>query len=166
MISAHWKHLVSGLLLATALCGPLLAHQDALVQLEGKTLVGLPRQYSPAELDLEAFRLRIGQHVMEFSPLLQSFFRRQPYDLQVRASWYHANEDGSLPPYLTLHITPKGRDYTYRVLFALDTLRLIDISVDLRGSEGPPETYTMQHLRIALSDFERKQIEESIKIVR
>jgi hypothetical protein len=165
MIRAHWKYFVSGLLLATALCGRLLAHQDVLIRLEGKTLVGLPHQYSPAELDLEAFRLRVGQHVMEFSPLLQSFFRRQPYDLRVSASWYHGNEDGGLPPYLALHITPKRRDYAYRLLFALDTLRLIDISVDLHGSQGPPETYTMQHLRIALSDFERKQIEESIKDV-
>src|SRR3954447_17824360 len=99
MISAHWKHLVSGLLLATALCGPLLAHQDTIIRLEGKNLVGLPPQYSPAELDLEAFRLRIGKHVMEFSPLLRGFFRRQPYDLQVVASWYLDNHDGSLPPY-------------------------------------------------------------------
>jgi hypothetical protein len=166
MMSTGRKHLIVCLLVVLGSCRSLLAHQDTIIRLEGKTLIGLPSQYSPAELDLKALRLRIGRHVMEFSPLLKSFFRRQPYDLQVLASWYHDNKDGSLPPYLTLHITPKGRDYSYGVMFVLDTLRVIDVSVALRGSEGPPETFTMQSLRIALSDFEKKQIEESIKDVR
>jgi len=166
MMSTRRKHLIVCLLAALALCRSLSAHQDTIIRLEGRTLIGLPNQYSPAELDLEALRLRIGRHSMVFSPLLRSFFRRQPYDLQVLASWYHDNEDGSLPPYLTLHITPKGRDYSYDVVFALDTLRVIDVSVALRGSKGPPETFTVQSLRIALSDFEKKQIEESVKDVQ
>ena len=164
-MSARRKCLIVFLLVALASRRSLLAHQDTIIRLEGNTLIGLPSQYSPAELDLEALRLRIGRHSMLFSPLLRSLFRRQPYDLQVLASWYHDNEDGSLPPYLTLHITPKGRDYSYGITLALDTLRLIDISVALRGSAGSPETLTMQSLRVAISDFEKKQIEESIKDV-
>jgi hypothetical protein len=165
MVSAHRKHLIVSLLVALASCHPLFAHQDTLIRLEGKTLIGLPGQYSPAELDLEALRLRIGRHSMEFSPFLKSFFRRQPYDLQIVASWYHSNQDGTLPPYLSFHIKPKGRDYTYRIIFALDTLRMIDVSVALQGSAGPPETFTEQHLRIALSDLQKKEIEESVKDV-
>ncbi len=142
------------------------AHQNTIIRLEGKTLVGLPSQYSPAELDLDALRLRIGGHVMVFPPLLRSFFQRQPYDLEVSASWYHGDDGGTLPPYIVLQITPRGRDYSYSVALALDTLRLIDLSVSLRGSAGPPETLTMQTLRIALTDFDKKQIDESIRDVR
>jgi hypothetical protein len=142
-------------------CGPLFAHQETIIRLEGKTLVGLPSKYSPAELDLEALRLRIGGHVMEFSPLLRSFFKRQPYDLAVSASWYH---DG--PPYLVLEVTPKGRDYSYGIVLPLDTLLSPDIYVKLRGTLGPPETFTMQTLQIALSDFDKKQIAELVKDVR
>jgi hypothetical protein len=135
------------------------------IVLDGKKLVGLPAEYSPAELDLDAFRLRIGRHAMEFTPLLRSFFQRQPYDLDVSASWYH-DEDGTSPPYIVLHITPKGRDYSYSVVLALRTLRVVDISVTLRGSPGPPETDTMQTLRVALTDYEKQQIKNSVKSVR
>ncbi len=165
MMRARRQYLIP-LLALWASCTGAFAHQDTIIRLEGKALVGLPSQYSPAELDLEAFRLQIGRRVMQFSPMLRGFFLRQPYDLKVSASWYHENDYVTLPPYLVLHVTPKGRDYTYRVLLALDTLRLIDVSVDLRGSAGPPETFTIQTLRIDLSDYDKKLIEESVKDVR
>ena len=144
----------------------LLGHQNTVVRLEGKKLVGLPAEYSPAELDLDAFRLRIGRHLMEFTPLLRSFFERQPYDLEVSASWYHDDADGTLPPYIVLQVTPKGRDYSYSVALALDTLRLIDISISLRGAAGPPETNTMQTLQVALTEYEKQQIKKSVTSVR
>jgi hypothetical protein len=142
------------------------AHVDTIIELRGKALVGLPTQYSPAELDLEAFRLRVGGHAMDFSDLLKSFFQRQPYTLQILASWYHDDPSGQLPPYLVLQITPKGRDYTYHVLLALDTLRLLDLSVALRSSRVPPEKFSEQTLRIALTDLQRKEIDDSIRDVR
>jgi hypothetical protein len=40
--------------------GALFAHRDALIQLKGTQLVGLPGKFAPAELDLKAARLRIG----------------------------------------------------------------------------------------------------------
>jgi hypothetical protein len=145
---------------------PCDAHVDTIIQLRGKTLVGLPSQYSPAELDLEAFRLRVGRHVMQFSPLIREFFERQPYDLQVLASWYHDDSSSHLPPYLVLAITPKGRDYTYHVALALDTLRLLDVSVRLRSSKVPPDKFTEETLQIALTDLQKKEIEQSVKDVR
>ena len=145
---------------------PCDAHVDTIIPLRGKTLVGLPSQYSPAELDLGAFRLRVGRHVLQFSPLLRSFFQRQPYDLQVLGSWYHDDSTGQFPPYLVLEITPKGRDYTYRVTLALDTLRLLDLSIGLRSSRQPPEAVTEQTLSIALTDAQKKDFEESVRDVR
>jgi hypothetical protein len=160
MIRARLSYFVVGAAIGFISCAAAFAHVDTGIELKGKTLVGLPSQYSPAELDLEAFRIRIGHHVMEFSPFLSSFFRRQPYDLQVLASWYHEG-----PPYLVLQITPKGRDYSYDVVLSLDTLRLLGLSVDLRSAKEPPEGFTMQTLPIELTDFQKKQIDESIKDV-
>src|SRR5262245_50366134 len=50
----------------------LMAHKDAIIQLNGTSLTGLPKNYAPAELDMTAFRLRIGNRQMSFSPLLRS----------------------------------------------------------------------------------------------
>ena len=166
IVSLRVKDFVMYMLLGVILCGSLSADVDTIVHLKGKALVGLPTQYSPAELDLEAFRLRVGPHVMEFTPLLRGFFQRQPYDLQISGSWYSDHEQGRSPPYLLLEITPKGRDYTYRVTFDLNTLRLLGTSVTLRSSTAPPDAFTEQTLQIALTDLERKQIDESIKVVR
>ena len=148
------------------LCAPASAHQNTVIRLEGKKLVGLPPEYSPAELDLDAFRLRIGRHVMEFTPLLRSFFERQPYDLEVSASWYHDDAVGGLPPYIVLQITPKARVYSYSVVLALNTLRVIEVSVALRGSAGPPETMTMQTLPVALTEHEKQKLENAVTSVR
>src|SRR5436190_23376071 len=130
MTRARLGYLIVSVLVSAMASSSAFAHVDTIIELKGKALVGLPSEYAPAELDLEAFRLRIGHHVMEFSPLLRSFFKRQPYDLQVLASWYHEG-----PPYIVLAITPKGRDYSYKVALALDTLRLVGLSVDLRSSK-------------------------------
>lgn len=162
LASVRVKHFVSYTLLGVILCGSLFADVDTIVDLKGKAIVGLPTTYSPAELDLEAFRLRVGQHVMEFCPLFKGFFKRQPYDLQISGSW----GPGQKPPYLLLQITPKGRDYTYRLLFDLNTLRLLGVFVTLRSSMDPPEAYTEQTLQVALTDAEKKEIDASIKVVR
>ncbi len=120
--------------------------------------MGLPSTYQPAELDLKAFRLRIKNHVMDFSPLLKSFFDL-PYDLEITSSWFH--DPHILPPYLALHIHPKQKDYSYGVLFALDTLRVIEVTVVLHESKS-----TTQRLDIALSDGQKQDIRNSIRKIR
>lgn len=95
---------------------------------------------------------------MEFSPLLRSFFD-EPYDLEVSSSWYH--ERDILPPYLLLDIHPKKKDFRFQILFALETLSVIEVSVVLQESKT-----TKQELPIALSEDQKKQIRESIKNVR
>src|SRR5678815_466511 len=105
-MKGHLRRMAFCALIAGLLCASASAHVETVIRLEGKKLVGLPSRYSLAELDLEDLRLRINGHAMKFSPLLRSFFLRQPYDLELSASWYHEG-----PPYLVLHVTPKGRDY-------------------------------------------------------
>jgi hypothetical protein len=138
--------------------GSLLAHEDTIIGLENKKLVGLPKEYTPAELDLKDFRILIKDHAMAFSPLLKSFFD-QPYDLKILASWYHDRQ--VLPPYLLLHIQPKKKDFRYELLLSLDTLVLLQLSKVLQESDS-----TTRRLPIALSDAEKEEIRKSIKKIR
>jgi hypothetical protein len=133
----------------------LHAHMDQIIEVKGTALVGLPDEYSPAELEMTAFRLRIGKHEMTFSPYLTNFFE-EAYDLRITASWDHGPE--LLPPYINLHIKPKGKDYSYKLLLNLRTLDLIEFSVVLKtsGSKTWP-------LPIALDDRTKKEIRESIR---
>ncbi len=134
------------------------AHRDTRIELRGVKLVGLPPEYSPAELDLKGRRLRIKDHEMKISGLLESFFD-QPYDLQVHSSWYHDHH--ILPPYLELEIRPKKKDYGFEILLELHTLRLIKATVVLHEGHG-----TTQYIPSALEDFQKKLIRESVKTVR
>jgi hypothetical protein len=117
------------LLLPSALS--VVANEDMIVRLDGTSLVGLPRKYEPAELDLRRFTVRIHGRTKEFSPFLKSLFE-QPYHLELSASWYY--EPSSLPPYLAIRIFPKGRDFSYEILLDIDTVRIIQLSVMLRES--------------------------------
>lgn len=130
-MKSHFRQFLCFCVLVFLPCSSLLAHSDTTVRLEHKKLVGLPKQYTPAELDVNAFRLKIKDHEMEFSPLLKSFFDL-PHDLTLSASWYH--ESDILPPYLLLHILPKKKDFSFQLLINLDTLDLIEASVVLRNS--------------------------------
>ena len=136
----------------------LRAHEDTLIQLKGTTLVGLPNDYAPAELDLKAARLRIGKHEMTFSPFLKEFFQ-QPHDLRISASWYH--EPTILPPYILLHIQPKKKDFSYELLLNLSTLELIQLTVVLRTSDS-----STWDLPIALTDQWKKDIKDSIRTLK
>ena len=161
MMQVLARRLICCALTGALCCAPVLAHQDRVIRLQGTTLVGLPREYLPAELNLEALSLRIGDHIMEFPPLLRGFFERQPYDLEVSASWDHDDGD-TLPPYLVPGVTPKERGYSYIVVLALDTLRLLDLRVILRGPPYPPEAWSEQSLHIELRDDQKEQFERSV----
>jgi hypothetical protein len=135
---------------ACAATSSLFAHVDTVIRLEGSKLVGLPEQYQPAELDLKSFRIRIGSHAKEFSPFLKSLFD-QPYAFEAFASWYH--ERTILPPYLSFHISPKGKDFSYTILLELDTLKLISMHVIIGESEA-----TSRSFPVALSDSDMSKV--------
>jgi hypothetical protein len=157
-MSAHLLKLLVWICLTLALPSELQAHEDAIIQLKGTNLVGLPKTYAPAELDMKAFRLRIGSHAMTFSPFLKSLFD-EPNELRISASWYH--ERSTLPPYLLLHIQPKKKDFSYSILFNMDTLDVIEVSVTLRESDA-----TSRHLPVALSDQQKEEIRKSIETLK
>jgi hypothetical protein len=157
-MKALFVQFLVGCVLVLFWSGSLLAHEDTIIGLENKKLVGLPKEYTPAELDLKDFRIRIKDHAMAFSPSLKSFFD-QPHDLRIFASWYHDRQ--ILPPYLLLRIQPKKKDFRYEILLSLDTLALVQLSVVLQESDS-----TTRRLPIALSDAEKEEIRKSIKKIR
>jgi hypothetical protein len=157
-MKAPFLQFLVGCVLVLFWSGSLLAHEDTIIGLENKKLVGLPKEYTPAELDLKNFRIRIKDHAMVFSPLLKSLFD-QPYDLRIFASWYHDRK--ILPPYLLLRIQPKKKDFRYELLLSLDTLALVQLSVVLQESDS-----ATRRLPIALSDAEKEEIRKSIKKIR
>ena len=157
-MSAHPIKLLVWLCLTLALPSALQAHEDTIIQLKGTNLIGLPKNYSPAEFDAKAFRLRIGSHAMTFSPFLKCFFD-EPHQLRISASWYH--ERSTLPPYLLLHIQPKKKDFSYGILVNMDTLDVIEVSVTLRVSDT-----TTRNLRVALSDRQKEEIRKSIETLK
>jgi hypothetical protein len=158
-MSARLLQLFVWVCLTLALPSALQAHEDTIIQLKGTNLVGLPKNYAPAELDMRAFRLRIGSRAMNFSPYLRCFFD-EPYELRISASWYH--ERSTLPPYLLLHIQPKKKkDFSYGILFNMDTLDVIEVSVTLRVSDTSSRDFS-----IALSAQQKEEIRKSIETLK
>jgi hypothetical protein len=158
-MSARLLQSIVWMCLTLALPSALQAHEDTIIQLKGTNLVGLPKNYAPAELDTNAFRLRIGSHAMTFSPFLKSLFD-EPHELRISASWYH--ERSTLPPYLLLHIQPKKKkDFSYSVLLDMDTLDVIEVSVTLRESDT-----TSRDLPVALSEQQKEEIRKSIETIK
>jgi len=148
-------HCLLCLVLASAWCAPLRAHQDRIIELKGHELAGLPKEYQPAELNLKESRIRIGTREMTFSPLLKSLFD-QPHDLTLTASWYH--EKSTLPPYILIRIQPKKKDFSYGLLMNLETLDVIELKVRLQESDS-----SSRELPVALSDRQKEAIKASIR---
>ena len=136
----------------------LLAHEDTPIQIKDGALIGLPVKYLPAEFDTTVYRIRIGNHAMNFDPFLKSFFD-QPHELVISASWYHEPE--ILPPYIALHTRPRKKDFSYEMLLNLDTLEVIYIFVVLHMDDS-----STRDLPIALTDQWKKDIKKSIQTLK
>ena len=145
-MKASLRCLLLVLVIAVAPAAAVLAHQDRIIELQGDRLVGLPRRYEPAILDLKSFRIGTRGQRKEFSPFLKNLFR-QPHDLRLSASWYH--HASTLPPYLLLRITPRGEEHSHQILIDIEALRLIYVERVVRESNG-----ATRHQRIPLSSLD------------
>jgi len=120
----------------------LYAHEDKILTLSDGQITGLPKRYEPASLDIGSGTLRIGTREIILSPSLRALFPEDgSYDLRITASWYHEPE--IIPYYIALHITPKGRDFSYVILLNLDSLEPIRVQVELRESEVRSRTLNL-----------------------
>lgn len=116
------------------LASPARAHSDRIIELKDGKLVGLPEEFQPAALDIGNGVLTIAGKKLEFSRFLKSVFAEpKQYDLKVTSSWYHDTE--TLPPYISFGITPKGRDYTYKVLVDMKKLVVLEVLLELKETK-------------------------------
>jgi len=117
------------------LASPLCAHSDTIIELKNGRLVGLPARFQPAALDLGKGLLTISGKKIEFSDYLKSRFAElKQYDLEIVSSWYH--EPKILPPYISLRIAPKGRDYAYKILVDMEKLVVREAQLEVKLDES------------------------------
>ena len=118
------------------LCLTLMAHahQDRVITMDGKKLVELPEKFQPATFDVASGVLSIARKELTLTPFLKGLLEEPAtYDLEMGASWYHELSD--LPPYLSIHIKPKGRDYSYHILIDMAGVKVLEVEVWLEGKE-------------------------------
>jgi len=121
------------------------AHQDTVLKLSEGVLTGLPKKYEPAKFDLSRKVLTIGGKELRFPAVLHRLFpddhiaapygdpvviKGTPYELAFSASWYH--DLSGLPPYLSIRIAPKNRDFAFEILIDLDTLKFIRVEANIK----------------------------------
>ena len=132
-MSTHLFRLFVCIILAWSPPCRLFAHEDANIRLEGTKLVGLPEDYSPAELDMKTWRLRIGKHAITIPQQQRNLFE-QSYNLQISASWYHG--PSGLPPYMAFNVQPNKRDFRFEMIVNLKTLELVGLSIIVKLSDS------------------------------
>jgi hypothetical protein len=148
------KIFLSVFFLALVFCVSASAHQDRIITMENGKLIGLPERYQPAHLDLQKKSLRIGANQFNFPACVLKYFPNDDqYDIKITSSWYH--DLSILPPYLSISIQPRGKDYSFDLLFDMDTLKPIKFEIQIRQ----PNMTSFHEL--VISDSCRKSIEES-----
>lgn len=142
-------------LLPILFCDSASAHQDRIIDLKNGELIGLPEKYQPAYLNIEKKTLQIGATRFEFPACVSKYFpETNDYDIQITSSWYH--DLSKLPPYLTISIRPKGKDYSFNLLFDMDTLKPYKFEIQIHESD----TVTSFH-ELDISAICQKNIEKS-----
>jgi hypothetical protein len=113
----------------------LQAHSDTLIELKGKSLVGLPERFQPAAFDSERASLTIAGKELLLPRFLTSVLAdKEAYELQLASSWYHDPE--LLPPYISIDVTPKGRHFTYSVLVDMVGMKILEVEVELKETDS------------------------------
>lgn len=102
-------------------------HKDTSLRVEKNgNIIGLPKNFSPANFDINKKKLRLNNKEISFPKCLQFYFDEQKNSkLDLSASWYHSKE--TMPYYLTFNIENKKRNKGYKILVDLETLELIHI---------------------------------------
>lgn len=117
----------------------LWAHEDTLITLKGKSLVGLPEKYLPAAFDSEEASLTIAGKKLVLPEFLKDVLEeKDAYTLKLSSSWYHEPE--IMPPYILIAVTPKGRHFSYRVLVDMDALKILEVEMELWDTDSSMRT--------------------------
>lgn len=137
----------------------VFAHEDMIITLQDGKLVNLPEQYQPASFDKNEFILQLGDKQIVFPECLKSYFpENHLYDLFLTASWYH--DLSTLPPYLSFSIRPKGKDYSFNILFDMDTLIPFHIGIELKESE-----IVISNYQLSIDEYCLREIEKAVSVI-
>lgn len=114
----------------------VFAHKDREIVIVGDgQLVGLPEQYLPAYLNLDSMHLQIGKNSLVLPKCISRYFSRYPeFNITSGSSWYHKQKNP--PPYIYFDLKPRGQDYSFRLMFALDSLELLSLGIHFYASNG------------------------------
>lgn len=129
-----------------------IAHTDKSIQQKDGRMIGLPEKYSPAIFNWETKILRIGGNQVNLATLDNIIPFEQKYEIDVVSSWYH--DTSTLPPYIGLKLKPADQSFTYSLLFNLDTLELLKVSIKYRIHQGKNAKYINHELKIDELDTE------------
>ena len=116
-------------------------NKDTSLQLEKNgNIIGLPKNFSPANFDINKKKLRINNKEIVFPKCLQFYFDEQKNSkLDLSASWYHSKE--TMPYYLSFNIVNKKGNKGCKILVNLETLELIHIYKFKRNRSGESNTF-------------------------
>lgn len=123
-------------LFALTLAALAVAHQDRIFEIQSDgTLVGLPKQYTPATLKwssepIPSLTLRIGGRENALPLCLTTKLALGKAEIRAHGSWYH--ERSTLPPYIAVEVIHEkhmhGFFTGYTLLFNLDTSQLLELT--------------------------------------
>ena len=115
-------------------CVPVEAHQDRIIELKNGKLIGFPDKYHPAYFDLQKKSLQIGSNKFIFPQCVSRYFpENDKFELFITSSWYHDLKN--IPPYMVIRIQPLKKEYTYELVFELDTLKIHHINIRVTESD-------------------------------
>jgi len=98
------------------------ASKDRIIKVSGNgELVGLPEIYSPAKIDLNDKYIKIGRVKLNLPACIFKYFDvRGEFDLKVTTDWF--NESSKPPTSISFRVSPKGKDFEYRLFFMIEAL--------------------------------------------
>lgn len=115
------------------------AHEDVGLNVgEDGVLSGLPDEYSPSSVNLKDRVVSVrGSRITIPNCISQNL--TDDFTFTVSSSWYH--DFSLLPPYINLNIVPADSDATYRLVFSLDDLSLLEFATVEVIKEGDYQTW-------------------------
>ena len=140
------------------------AHTDMGLNYDEEGVIsGLPEEYGPGYFSWSNRRLRIGNHQVNLRSFENVIPAELDYDVSLFASWYH--QRSLLPPYIYIRLNPHDKPFSYQILFHLETLELIHVSLSYRIELESGSIKTMTH-QIALPERTLQQIQRHTTEIR
>jgi hypothetical protein len=143
---------VEGLWVLFLMLSTASAHSDTPLTWTNGELKGLPKEFQPAGFDFKKRELTLRGKQLRMPGQLRGVFTDEirkdslhrekkeawpPVGLMFSASWYHGPSE--LPPYLNVHVAPKGMDYRYEILVDMEKVAILKAEIIHQDQDGKGE---------------------------